>query len=55
MLVLSRTVGTELILTDSRTGEQVARIKVIRIGPHTVRLGVDSPGYVTILRDELIK
>lgn len=55
MLVLTRVKDEEVILTDSRTGEVLARIKILRVGQHQVRLGVASPGYVTILREELTK
>lgn len=48
MLVLSRKpnerilVGTEVVIT------------IVRIGPNTVRLGIDAPGHMEIVREEVI-
>jgi len=53
MLVLSRCRSESIVLTDNRTGEQIGRIQVVRIGPHSVRLGLEFPGNINIARDEL--
>lgn len=53
MLVLSRCRSESIILTDNRTGEQLGRIQVVRIGPHSVRLGFEFGGYIDIAREEL--
>lgn len=47
MLVLSRKVGERILI-----GDNIA-ITVIRIGPNTVRLGIDAPRNVSIAREEL--
>lgn len=47
MLVLSRKVGERLLV-----GNDVV-ITIVRIGPNTVRLGVDAPSHMNIVRDEL--
>lgn len=47
MLVLSRKVGERILI-----GEHIA-ITVVRIGPNTVRLGIDAPRSVRIAREEL--
>ncbi len=47
MLVLSRKSGEKI-----RIGEDVA-ITVVRIGPNTVRLGIEAPRDLSILREEL--
>ncbi len=47
MLVLSRKSGERI-----RIGEDVA-ITVVRIGPNTVRLGIEAPRDLSILREEL--
>lgn len=47
MLVLSRKSGEKI-----RIGEDVA-ITVVRIGPNTVRLGIEAPRDMSILREEL--
>lgn len=47
MLVLSRKSGEKI-----RIGDNVA-ITVVRIGPNTVRLGIEAPRDMSILREEL--
>ena len=47
MLVLSRRPGERILI-----GDNVA-VTVIRIGPNTVRLGIDAPQDMNIVREEL--
>ena len=47
MLVLSRKPGEKILI-----GEDVA-VTVVRIGPNTVRIGIDAPRDMNIVRDEL--
>lgn len=47
MLVLSRKSGEKI-----RIGDDVS-ITVVRIGPNTVRLGIEAPRDLSILREEL--
>lgn len=47
MLVLSRKPGERILV-----GEEV-KITVIRIGPNSVRIGIDAPGHLNIVREEL--
>lgn len=47
MLVLSRKPGERILI-----GEDV-KITVIRIGPNSVRIGIDAPGSLNIVREEL--
>lgn len=47
MLVLSRKPGERILI-----GEDV-KITVIRIGPNSVRIGIDAPGHLNIVREEL--
>jgi carbon storage regulator len=47
MLVLQRRVGERI-----RVGEDI-EIKVIRIGPNTVRIGIEAPADVKIVRTEV--
>lgn len=47
MLVLSRKPGEKIHLGDSIT------ITIVRIGPNTVRVGIDAPRDVKIVREEL--
>lgn len=47
MLVLSRKPGEKILI-----GENVT-ITIVRIGPNTVRLGIDAPRDMNIVRDEL--
>jgi len=47
MLVLSRKAGERILI-----GDNVA-ITVVRIGPNSVRIGIDAPRDMNIVRDEL--
>jgi len=47
MLVLSRKPGEKICIGDSIV------IKVVRIGPNTVRIGIDAPGDIAIHRWEV--
>lgn len=48
MLVLSRKPGERILI-----GDEIA-ITVVRIGPNTVRIGIDAPKSMNIVRDELV-
>ncbi len=47
MLVLSRKPGEKIHIGNLVT------ITIVRIGPNTVRLGIDAPREMNIVRDEL--
>lgn len=47
MLVLSRKPGEKILIGDK------VQITIVRIGPNTVRLGIDAPKEEKILRHEL--
>ena len=47
MLVLSRKPGERILI-----GEEIA-VTVVRIGPNTVRIGIDAPRDMNIVREEL--
>lgn len=47
MLILSRKVAERILI-----GEDIAVI-VVRIGPNSVRIGIDAPKELNIVRDEL--
>jgi carbon storage regulator len=47
MLVLSRKPGEKIVIGDSVT------ITIVRIGPNTVRLGIEAPRDMNIVRQEL--
>lgn len=47
MLVLSRKPGEKILI-----GDQV-KITVVRIGPNTVRIGIEAPRNMNIVREEL--
>lgn len=47
MLVLSRKSNERIKIGDSIT------VTVVRIGPNTVRLGIDAPREMNIVREEL--
>ena len=48
MLVLSRKPGEKILIGDK------VQITIVRIGPNTVRLGIDAPRDMNIVRDELV-
>jgi carbon storage regulator len=47
MLVLSRKPGERILIGNDVT------VTVVRIGPNTVRLGIDAPEHLNIVREEL--
>ncbi len=47
MLVLSRKTGERILI-----GEDVV-INIVRIGPNTVKIGIEAPKSVNIIREEL--
>jgi carbon storage regulator len=47
MLVLSRKVGERIVI-----GDQIS-VSVVRIGPGTVRIGIEAPADVPVVREEL--
>lgn len=47
MLVLSRKAGERIIIGDDVT------VTIVRIGPNTVRVGIDAPRDMNIVREEL--
>jgi carbon storage regulator len=49
MLVLSRRAGERIQIGDSIV------VTVVRVGPQEVRLGIDAPHEVEIVRSELVK
>lgn len=48
MLVLSRKVTEKTLIGDD------IEITIVRIGPNTVRVGIDAPPHVNIVRGELL-
>lgn len=51
MLVLTRKDGEEIVIGGS--GDVVLRLRVIRCGNGKVRLGIEAPESVPVLRGEL--
>ena len=47
MLVLSRKPGEKIQIGDNVT------VTIVRIGPNTVRIGIEAPRNMNIVRDEL--
>ena len=48
MLVLSRKSGERILIGENIT------ITIVRIGPNNVRVGIDAPRDLNIVREELI-
>lgn len=51
MLILSRKENESIIL---QWGEAQAKVKIFEIKPWCVKIGVEAPKSVSILRDELV-
>ena len=49
MLVLSRKVGERIVVGDKVT------ITIVRMGQGSVRIGIDAPGDMAIVREELLR
>ena len=47
MLVLSRKPGERILIGDNVT------VTIVRIGPNNVRLGIEAPRQLNIVREEL--
>lgn len=47
MLVLSRKPGERIFIGDD------VKVTIIRIGPNSVRVGIEAPGNMNIVREEL--
>lgn len=47
MLVLSRKPGEKILIGDNVT------VTIVRIGPNTVRIGIEAPKDMNIVREEL--
>ena len=47
MLVLSRKPGERILIGDNVT------VTIVRIGPNNVRLGIEAPRELNIVREEL--
>jgi len=50
MLVLTRGPGEEIVIT---TGEGPITVKVVKISPTRVKLGIEAPEGMLVLRGEL--
>ena len=47
MLVLSRKPGEKILIGDN------VSVTIVRIGPNTVRIGIEAPRDMNIVREEL--
>ncbi len=47
MLVLSRKPGERILIGDD------IKVTIVRIGPNTVRIGIDAPRELNVIREEL--
>lgn len=48
MLVLSRKPGEKILIGDD------IKVVVVRIGPNTVRIGIEAPRHLHVVREELV-
>ena len=49
MLVLSRKPGEKILIGDDVT------VTIVRIGPNTVRIGIEAPRHMKVMREELVE
>jgi len=47
MLVLSRKTGEKVLIGDE------VEVTIVRVGPNTVRIGIEAPKHMNIVREEL--
>ena len=57
MLVLSRSVGENILIGDNDVdfGEYVIKINVVEVSKGKVRIGIEAPNDLKILRSELVR
>lgn len=60
ILVLTRGSGQEIILSspgneDNPSGEHFIKIHVVKVSSGKVRIGIEAPDGITILRGELVQ
>ena len=53
MLVLSRKPGEKIVIRDKATGVVLLSVTAMRLGPCSVRIGIQAPEEWEILREEL--
>lgn len=53
MLVISRKQNEAIYLKDS-AGNVIAKMRVVRIGPNSARLGIEAPPEINVVREELL-
>jgi carbon storage regulator CsrA len=52
--MLRRGVGEAIVIQDKETGRTLATVRMMKLGRQQMKLGVDAPEDVLILREELI-
>lgn len=57
MLVLTSKTGSDILLGEEgfAIGEHIIKFSVLRIAGNKVRIGIDAPEGIEILRSELVK
>jgi carbon storage regulator CsrA len=57
MLVLTREIGEDILIGDEgvQVGEHVVRILVCNVGNGEVKIGIEAPSDLKILRGELVR
>lgn len=56
MLVMSRTVNEEIVISDGRAGSDITiTVSVVEIRPDMVRLGINAPKEVPVHRGEVFQ
>lgn len=54
MLLLTRSPGQAVEITDTRTGEVVAKLIVQEVRGRVVKLGFEAPRHIRFLRDDAV-
>jgi carbon storage regulator len=57
MLILSRSVGEDILIGDNDVdfGDYVIKINVVEVSKGKVRIGIEAPDDLKILRSELVR
>jgi len=54
MLILTRRIGESLVIDNPVSGGEPITVTVLGVKGNQIRIGIDAPKDITILREELI-
>lgn len=53
MLILTRRANEAIVISDDKTGETLADIRILNVVGGQVRLGIDAPANIIVDREEI--